>query len=150
MQINVENIPADRIVYMRRTGAYGEQNYKLMRDMKDWLRRQNLWDTGGTLYAIAQDNAAVTPPEQCRYDICFVTGLTFGDSEIHQGVLPAGAYLVFTVPHTAQEALRFWSCVGSAAANAGRQIDASRPILERYRFDLVEKGLCEFCIPILT
>lgn len=36
MKINVENIPECPLVYMRRTGSYGEENFKLMQAMKDW------------------------------------------------------------------------------------------------------------------
>lgn len=133
---------------MRRTGAYGEQNYKLMQDMKEWIRSNNLWHESGTIYAIAQDNAATTPIEQCRYDVCFVTEQVFDDSSIQHGTLPPGAYLVVQIPHTADEVGRFWGSIGNVAAKTGKQIDESRPILERYQFSLVENGLCEFCIPV--
>ena len=148
MQIHAENIPANPIVYMRRTGAYGEQNAKLMEDMKEWIRRQNLWDNNGTIYGMAQDDAAATPPEQCRYDVCFVTDRTFDDTAIRYGTLPPGAYLIFEIPHTADEVGRFWGSIGEVLAKAGKQLDKSRPILERYQFAFVKKGICEFCVPI--
>lgn len=59
MEIHVENIPASSIVYMRRRGAYGEKNFKLMEDMKSWVRKHNLWSKDGIIYGIAQDNVAV-------------------------------------------------------------------------------------------
>ena len=66
MQIQIENIHPSPIVYMRRIGEYGEQNYKLMQNMKQWIQAHNLWNEEGVIYGIAQDNAAFTPPEQCR------------------------------------------------------------------------------------
>ncbi len=149
MQNHVENIPASRTVYMRRAGAYGEQNYKLMQNMKEWLRHHNLWHDSGVIYGIAQDNPTVTPLEQCRYDVCFVTEQACDDNAVLHGTLPPGTYLVVQIPHTAEEVGRFWGAIESVVAIEGRQIDESRPILERYQFSLVERGRCEFCIPIL-
>lgn len=150
MKIHVENIPASPIVYMRRTGAYGGQNYKLMQDMKNWIQDNNLWDSDGIIYGIAQDNAAITPPEQCRYDVCFATERTFEDAVIHHGTIPPGTYLVLAIPHTADEVGGFWASIGNVIAKEGKQIDESRLILERYQFALVENGYCEFCVPILA
>jgi DNA gyrase inhibitor GyrI len=110
MNIRIEKIPAGPIVYMRRIGSYGEQNYTLMQDMKEWIRRHNLWSENGAIYGIAQDNAAITPLEQCRYDVCFVTERTFYDKAILHGTLPPGAYLVAEIPHTAEEVGRCWGC----------------------------------------
>lgn len=150
MQAFVENISASQIIFMRRTGAYGQQNFKLMQDMKEWISSHNLWDESGVIYGIAQDNVANTPSENCRYDVCFVTDQIFEDDIIHYGTLPAGAYLVYKVLHTTDEIGRFWASIGDALAEQKSQIDECRPILERYQFSLVEKGYCEFCIPVLS
>jgi len=149
MQTHIENIPSSPIAYMRRIGAYGEQNYKLMQEMKQWIKDRNLWSEKGVIYGIAQDNAAITPPEICRYDVCFVTDSTFEDENIHHGTLPTGKYLVYQVIHTVDEVQLFYSGLGGGLAKEGRSIDESRPILERYQISLVEKGYCEFCIPII-
>jgi len=149
MQSHIENIPTLSVVYMRRIGSYGEQNYKLMQDMKQWVQNQNLWNENGIIYGIAQDNVAVTPPDDCRYDVCFVTDSTFEDNAINYGKLPSGTYLVFEIPHTAEEVQRFWGSLGEKLAKEEKQLDDSRPILERYQIALVEKGFCEFCVPIL-
>lgn len=149
MKTHIEDMPATPILYMRRIGAYGEGNYKLMQDMKEWIHLNNLWNESGTLYGIAQDNMAVIPPEQCRYDVCFATNQIFeGDSILH-GTLPMGKYLVVEIPHTTEAVQHFWQSIEDNVQNEGKQIDVSRPILERYQIALVEHGLCEFCIPIL-
>lgn len=151
MQAHVESITAQPIVYMRQIGPYGgAQNFQLMENMKQWIRNHNLWNETGTIYGIAQDNAAVTSPEKCRYDVCFVTETDFKDDTIHHGTLPPGAYLVFEVLHTVDEVKRFWGTIGDVLAQEKRQIDESRPVLERYQIGLVEKGYCEFCIPVLS
>jgi len=149
MQVHIENIPPSAIVYMRHIGSYGERNYKLMQDMKQWIQDRNLWSEEGVIYGIAQDNASLTSPDKCRYDVCFVTDSTFEDEAIHHGTLPTGTYLVFKVIHTADEVQRFYVGLGDAMAKEEKQIDEQCPILERYQFSLIEKGYCEFCVPIL-
>lgn len=39
-----ENILPSAVVYMRRTGEYGEENRKLMNDFKKWIKANNLYD----------------------------------------------------------------------------------------------------------
>ncbi|MCL2574458.1 MAG: GyrI-like domain-containing protein [Defluviitaleaceae bacterium] len=149
MKMYIENIPQSHIAYMRRVGVYGEQNYKLMQDMKRWVHERDLWNSEGVIYGIAQDNAAQTLPEKCRYDVCFVTNSVFEDEFIHYGMLPTGKYLVCEIIHTADEVQHFYSNLMSVLSIEGERIDESRPILERYQFLLVEKGYCEICVPIL-
>ncbi len=148
MKINVEYISAHLFLFMRHKGAYGEQNFKLMQDMKDWIKSHNLWSESGTIYGIAQDNPVTTPPEECRYDVCFVTDTVIDDKNIHRGALPAGTYLVCEILHTADAVQQFWGSLEGVLAEKGKQIDQSRPILERYQLTLVEQGYCEFCLPI--
>lgn len=148
MKIHEETLPALSFVYMRRVGTYGEQNYMLMQAMKEWVKSRNLWNDNGIIYAIAQDNPSIISPEKCRYDVCYVTEQVFEDSSVHAGALPAGAYLICQIPHTAQDVQCLWGDIGNILANEKRQLDESRPILERYQFALVESGYCEFCIPV--
>ena len=149
MQTHIENIISTPIVYMRHIGAYGEQNYNLMQHMKQWIQHRNLWDRKGIVYGIAWDNVALISPNECRYDVCFVTNCTFEDKSIHYGTLPTGKYLICEIEHTVDAVKYFYSSLVSTLTNEGRQLDDSRPILERYQFSLVEKGYCEFCVPIL-
>jgi DNA gyrase inhibitor GyrI len=116
MNTHIENIPAKPILFMRRTGPYGEGNYLLMQQMKEWITAHDLWKEGGVVYGIAQDNMAGTPPSQCRYDVCYVTETQVTDNVIQCGSLPPGKYLVFTIPHTSEEVQKFWASIGSALA----------------------------------
>jgi DNA gyrase inhibitor GyrI len=149
MNTHIENIPANPILFMRRIGPYGEGNYLLMQQMKEWITAHDLRKEGGAVYGIAQDNIAGTPPDQCRYDVCYVTKTQVAEGAIRHGTLPPGKYLVFEVPHKSDEVQRFWASIGNALAQENGQFDETRPILERYQSALVEKGLCEFCVPIL-
>ncbi|QNK40747.1 AraC family transcriptional regulator [Caproicibacter fermentans] len=148
MRIHLEKIPAHPVVYLRRIGAYGEQNVKLMQDMKEWIRHQELWNDFSTIYGIAQDNPATTPSEQCRYDVCLETDKTFEDQAVQSGALPAGTYLVFEIPHTTENVQCFGASLADVLLKEGKHIDKSRPVLERYKVALVNKGFCEFCVPV--
>lgn len=145
----IEIIPAHPVATMRRVGAYGEGNFLLMQQMKEWISEQALWTQDGVIYGIAQDNMAQTPPEKCRYDVCFVTQAVTKHPAITYGTLPAGKYLVFEVEHTTQAVKAFWNSVMTVLSQEKKALDASRPILERYPRALVEKGRCEFCVPVL-
>ncbi|HCD08998.1 MAG TPA: DNA gyrase inhibitor [Thermoanaerobacter sp.] len=149
MKTHVENIPAYPIAYMRRVGAYGQQNFILMQAMKEWVQNQNFGNSSTTIYAIAQDNPAIVPQKKCRYDVCYVTEQVFDDDAIHQGSLPSGTYLVCQIPHTTHDVQCFWESLEDILVSEEKQFDESRPILERYQFSLVENGYCEFCLPIL-
>lgn len=39
-----ERIPSSKVIYMRRTGEYDVENYKLMDTFKKWIKENNLYD----------------------------------------------------------------------------------------------------------
>lgn len=142
----LENLP---IVYMRRIGQYGEENQALMKKMKEWIELNAPNSEKKVIYAIAQDNPAIVPPEKCRYDVCFVTDQFTNDTNILHGKLPNGKYSIFEIEHTAEAVKKFWLEFMTIFETNQIQLDITRPILERYDFKLIEKGKCEFCIPTL-
>jgi DNA gyrase inhibitor GyrI len=149
LRVRIEQFPGQSIVYMRRTGAYGVENYALMAALKNWVKDKGLFENS-VIYAIARDNPEVTPPEQCRYDVCFVAGAeTPVDGAIKRGEIPGGKYAVFTIPHSVEAVHDFWSSVFQVLQDNGLQFDMVKPIMERYKQKLVEDGFCEFYVPIL-
>lgn len=149
MKIKKEFIKESKIIYIRRIGKYGEENYILMNKMKEWIKNNGLWGKDGIIYGIAQDNPSITPHESCRYDVCFVTNDDFNDSSINKGVLSQGYYIVFTIEHTAEAVSNFWSKFMDIIREKNYLIDNTRPIMERYKFSMIEKNMCEFCVPII-
>lgn len=143
----IEQLPVQHIAYMRRTGAYGSENYKLMASLKEWAGRKGLLEDG-IIYGIAQDNDN-TPPEKRRYDVCLVIAPDYpADNEVQRGEIPGGKYAVFTISHTAEAVREFWSSVIRVLEEEGLQFDMAKPILERYTYKMVEDGKCEFCVPL--
>ena len=149
MNYVIEQIPVQNTVYMRRIGAYGSENYKLMAALKEWANQKGLFNDS-IIYGIAQDNPADTPQEKCRYDVCLIaTANCPVDDAMQIGESPGGKYAVFTIPHTADAMQEFWGSVMEVLQEKGLQYDITKPILERYKHSFVEDGKCEFCVPII-
>lgn len=148
MKMSVENFPQYHTVYMRRTGAYGPENYRLMAQLKDWVKDNGLWNNETTIFGITRDNPETTAPENCRYDVCLLVQEDFQDDGIQKGTIDGGKYAVFTVPHTSEAVGHFYTSLFAELSNAGHTFDDSRLIMERYINKLVEDGYCEFCVPI--
>jgi DNA gyrase inhibitor GyrI len=133
---------------MRRTGAYGAENYELMTALKKWAEQKGLFKDS-VIYGIARDNPTDTPNEQCRYDVCLVAAADCPiDDSVKRGEIPSGKYAVFTIPHTAEAVQAFWGSVMDVRKEKGLRPDTTKPILERYKYSLVENNKCEFCIPV--
>ncbi|MCL2840502.1 MAG: GyrI-like domain-containing protein [Defluviitaleaceae bacterium] len=149
MDFTSEHIPTLPVLYMRRIGAYGVENHKLMESLKTWARQKGLFENS-VIYGIAQDNPTNTPHEQCRYDVCLVVERDcVANGEVQHGEIPSGKYVVFTIPHTAEAVQAFWASIFQKLMAQNLQYDESKPILERYKHRLVEAGQCEFCVPII-
>jgi len=148
MDYTIEDLPSQTILYMRRIGAYGVENFKLMTALKEWASSKDMF-IDSIIYGIAYDDEQ-TSPEKCRYDVCLVTALNnLADRKVKQGEIPAGKYAVFMIAHTAEAVQSFWASIISTLYEEKLQWDSTKPILERYKYRLVEDGMCEFCVPIL-
>lgn len=67
MNIEIEQLADQQVIFMRRVGAYGPENFKLMNALKQWADKKGLL-RNSVIYGVAQDNLD-TPPEKCRYDV---------------------------------------------------------------------------------
>lgn len=135
---------------MRRIGAYGTENQQLMETFKEWLKEKELFNEDLTILGIAQDNPKTTVPELCRYDVGLVVDefLDIEDARISQTIIQTGKYALFTVDHTAQAVAEFWQNLSKTCNESALVVDVSRPIIERYHYQMVADHLCEFCVPI--
>ena len=52
--MNIEEIYDHKVIYMRRTGQYGVENYKLMCKMKAWADERGLLTNDAILFGIAE------------------------------------------------------------------------------------------------
>lgn len=149
MNITVLTLPETAVVRLRRTGPYGESNRTMMERLKSWAREQGLLEAGVILGA-AWDDPACTPPEQCRYDVCLTLEgrLPEPPADMALGRIPGGTYACFQGAHTPSGVQALWGTGFTALAEEGLSPDSGRPVLERYRPELLERGLFELCIPI--
>lgn len=150
MTYQIEEMSKSRIAYMRRVGPYGGGNYALMKKFKEWAKANGLFIASAVILGISQDNPAVTPPESCRYDVGIVIPeqFTTTDTDVDVAELSGGRYAVFTIDHTAEAIQKAWGEIFVQLSAQGQQPDVSRPILERYIPAMIDKHLCEICVPV--
>lgn len=147
--MDIKSLPEEKILYFRRTGEYGEGNYAAMARIKEYASSHGLMGDDTVILGIAQDNPQTTPPEQCRYDTCVVTEQQPLDADISAGVFTGGKYAVFTVEHTAAAVAKAWLEIFIELAHAGVSADNTKPIVERYAAEVMKRGFCEICVPIV-
>lgn len=150
MTYQIEEMSKSRIAYMRRVGPYGEGNYALMKKFKEWAKVNGLFTESAVILGISQDNPAATPPENCRYDVGIVVSKHFeaNNTDVNVAELSGGKYAVFTIDHTAEAIQKAWSEIFIQLLAENQQPDVSRPILERYIPAMIDKHLCEICVPV--
>lgn len=151
LEASTGRMVAQPVLYMRRTGAYGPENYALMRRFKDWLRANGLFTEDAVVLGIPLDDPAVTPAQDCRYDVCLTQPRTGweGLRGAEFRWMDGGDYVTFLLPHTAEAMQRAWSECLAEAERCGYPPDPARPVLERYEKRKVDAGLCELCVPVI-
>ena len=143
--MNMEEMEAVEIAYLRRTGPYGPENRQLMERLKAFLKERGRMESGTVLLGIALDDPSRTPPDRCRYDV----GIIIREGErlpLDIRRVRGGRYAVFEIPHTEREVSRFWEDL--ERLTAGLPVERASPVLERYSAEKVALHRCEFCIPL--
>jgi DNA gyrase inhibitor GyrI len=150
LNILIEEMPHYRIAYIRQIGVYGQNNIQTMEQLKDWAKSSNLLNDQSIILGIAHDNPAYTLPEDCRYDTCLVIPEEYRikDSFINDGNISGGSYAVMKLCHTAEAVKEAWQSIFPELIKQGYRMDETRPIIERYRTEMVRNHYCELCIPI--
>lgn len=145
--MKIEKVEKCRVAYMRRVGVYGAENFKLMEEFKKWALDNNLLNKG-TIYAIAQDNPEITPPQNCRYDICITISNDYKiDNLVDETRLDGGNYAIYKIKHTTEDIQKAWGKIFIDLKQKGYIID-NKSIMERYSKDMIDNGYCEICVPV--
>jgi|LGOV01.1.fsa_nt_gb DNA gyrase inhibitor GyrI len=150
MNTEIEKVPFYRIAYIRQVGSYGENNIKVMEKLKKWARSNELLNEQSIILGIAHDNPKIVEPKNCRYDTGLVISNDYciSDDYISDGNIMGGKYVVFKIKHTADAVQKAWLALFSELSKKGYQLDEARPILERYKNEMVKYHFCEICVPI--
>ncbi|MEF3355896.1 GyrI-like domain-containing protein [Paenibacillus sp. GYB006] len=150
MNFDIETLPSVRIAYVRQVGPYGSDNNQGMQRLKEWAKEENLLTESAVLFGISQDNPETTPPEQCRYDACIVIPRDYQmNNIISESELPCGDYAIFKIKHTAEDIQKAWNQIFPAIQSGGYLMD-NKPVLERYKGDMILDDYCEICVPVKT
>ena len=150
MNFDIETLPSVRIAYVRQVGPYGSDNNQGMQRLKEWAKEENLLTESAVLFGISQDNPETTPPEQCRYDACIVIPQDYQmNNIISESELPSGDYAIFKLKHTAEDIQKAWNQIFPAIQSGGYLMD-NKPVLERYKGDMILDDYCEICVPVKT
>ncbi|MET1174679.1 AraC family transcriptional regulator [Paenibacillus amylolyticus] len=149
MERVIENLPSYRIAYVRQVGPYGPANVQAMNTLKQWADKNQLLNEAAILFGIPQDDPASTPPQNCRYDACIVITESerLEDEFVEIGELLGGDYLICKVRHTAEAIQQAWNVIIPHLQTSGYQMD-NKPVIERYRWELLNQHYCEICVPV--
>lgn len=150
MKFEIETLPSVRIAYVRQTGPYGSGNNQVMQRLKEWAEEENLLTESAVLFGISQDNPETVPPEQCRYDACIVIPQDYQmNNIISESELPCGDYAIFKLKHTAEDIQKAWTQIFPALQSGGYLMD-NKPVIERYKGQMILDDYCEICVPVKT
>lgn len=145
MSLNIERFENITIAYMRNIGEYGVNNIKLMEDLKDFLKRNKLFNESTIILGIALDNPAVVSVNNLRYDVGVVLEQSI-EIDLDTRKIDDGTYAVFEVIHTEQGVASFWKNIQQITKDL--PVDEMKPVIERYTAEKIENLLCEFCVPL--
>jgi len=150
MILKIETMPAYEIAYIRQVGPYGASNKQVMEEIKNFARTNTLLIDESIILGIAQDNPAMTKPEDCRYDACLVIPRDYciHDDHVNLGEISGGRYAVFTIVHTAEAVQMAWCNIFPELQKQGYQLNDTKPIIERYAAEMVQNHTCEICVQI--
>ncbi|KQY94859.1 DNA gyrase inhibitor [Paenibacillus sp. Root52] len=150
MEMYFETLQSYRIAYVRQVGPYGAANVEAMDRLKHWANDQELLTESAILLGIPQDDPASTPAQHCRYDAAIVmTKLKLVHSDaVEMSELSGGEYLICKVKHTAEDIQQAWNEIIPHLQKNHHTLDHTKPVMERYRYQLLKNHFCEICVPV--
>lgn len=151
LDVQKERTASFSVVYKRLVGAYGPENHQWMERMKRWVQENGLACEQTMILGIAWDDPSVTAAEMCRYDICVTSqkNICMDSDYLERETIDGGCYAVFLIEHTAEAVRTAWSQCFAALPELGFVLDRTRPVMERYQTELVDRHCCELCVPIM-
>ena len=154
MNVRVQELPSQRVAYMRYVGPYGAGGIPdLWNRFVIWARARGLDLETTTRLGVAHDDPAITKAERCRYDACIVVPDDFQpDRWVNVTDIPGGRFAVSAFTGTAHDIQGAWDRVFKTwLPTSGFQPD-DRSCLEVYRGRSVDDktGIfrCDLCLPV--
>jgi len=155
MPVEIRELPAYRVAYMRAVGPYGEEGQigPLWRSFERWIRAHGLRRPGTLTIGIGLDAPAIAAADKLRYDACLVVDAGFkADRRVNTTELPGGKYAVMPFAGTPAEISQAWRNLFTVWLPGSGYQPEDRPCLElRHDFEtLASPGRlrCELCLPV--
>lgn len=99
MQVEIRNVPAMGLAYMRQTGPYGDPGITQTWDrFGTWCASHGWTQPRRKMFGISQDDPSITAADKCRYDCCIEVDQAFqpkgevGVQEFAGGRYPCGPF----------------------------------------------------------
>jgi AraC family transcriptional regulator len=159
MQIEIKNLPAARLAYMRWTGPYGHPGIsQTWERFGVWCAQHGLAEPRRKMYGISQDDPETTPADQCRYDCCVAVDERFAVEDASTAGIgyqhfAGGRYACAQFVGTGNDIHAAWMRMyGEWLPQSGLQPDA-KPGLEIYDEDFAVDHTtgafnCWLCVPV--
>ncbi|QTD43919.1 AraC family transcriptional regulator [Ottowia testudinis] len=159
MHVEIKQLPAMRLAYLRHTGPYGQPGIPQTWDkFVQWCGRHGLLQPRRLMLGIGQDNPEVTPADKLRYDCCVQVDAPFVPPRadaLPVGVqdFAAGRFACARFAGLGHDLGAAWEQLYGQWLPASGHEPAHRPGLELYddSFTLDEKTgafTCWLCVPI--
>jgi AraC family transcriptional regulator len=155
MPIEIRDIPAYRVAYVRHVGPYGEGGRigALWMNFERWIRAHGLRRPGTLTIGIGHDAPTISAPDKLRYDACLVVDDDFKpDRSVNMAKLPGGRYAVTPFEGAPDELSETWRRLWSIWLPSSGYQPEDRPSLELRRdYETSSAGgrvRCELCLPV--
>jgi len=155
MDVDVRNLPAMRVAYLRHVGPYGTSGIpRTWQRFAAWCDARGLLQPRRTMIGIAHDNPDVTPPDKCRYDACIEVDAAFRpDGEVGVQSLPGGRYACTRFAGTSDQIHGAWTRFVSQWLPDSGCVPDDRAFLEVYPPDFTLDETtgafsCWLCLPV--
>jgi AraC family transcriptional regulator len=155
MTVEVKDMPAYHVAYMRYVGPYGDKGLpEHWARFVEWMDRRGLDVKERTTLGVAYDDPHVTAPDKCRYDACLVIPQDFqADRWVNIASLPGGRCAVTDFVGNPEDIMDAWDRLFSVwLPSSGYQPD-DRPCVEVYRPEHsadrdARRFSCELWLPV--
>jgi AraC family transcriptional regulator len=153
MNVEIEDLPACRVAYMRLVAPYSAERIPALweRFMK-WMEARGLLTPDCLKLGIAHDSPRLVAPEACRYDACVVVSDGFeADDSVVVAYLPGWKVGRTEFVGTASEVRKAGDALWASLADSGRK--PGSPFIEIYRGDPAVPGRpgvfrCQLCFAL--
>lgn len=154
-QIEVKELPAHHVVYLRHVGPYGQVALvpRLVEQLRGWAIPRGLLTSATRLLLVAHDSPNITAPDKLRLSVCLtVPAGTAGEGEVGTMQIPGGTFAVARFEIPPARIAEAWSVVmGRWLPQSGYQPDdrlCYEEALNDPREDPEGKIRLDICVPV--